>query len=85
MAANASSQWIEERLLPLHRARCADHASARFASGQLLVTMPIAAHPVNLLDELPVYTLDPRAAKRLYGCIGEVALYGRPFRTDPLA
>ena len=47
--------------------------------------MPIAAHPVNLLGELPVYALDLRAIKWLYGCIGEVALYGGPFRTDPLA
>ena len=47
--------------------------------------MLIAAHPVNLLDELPVDALDLRAAKRLCGCIGGVALYGGPFRTDPLA
>ncbi len=47
--------------------------------------MPIAAHPVNLLGGLPAYALDLRAAKRLYGGIGEFALYGGPFTTDPLA
>jgi hypothetical protein len=60
-------------------------ASARFASDQLAVMVPIAAHFANLLGELSVYALDLRAAKRRYGDIGEVARYGGPFKTDPLA
>jgi hypothetical protein len=47
--------------------------------------MPIAAHLGNLYGELPVYALDLREAKRLYGCIGEVTLYGGHFRTNPSA
>ena len=45
--------------------------------------MPIAAHSVNLLGEPPVFAPDLRSAKRLCGCIVEVALDGGPRLAAP--
>ena len=50
----------------------------RFANRRLAVTTLIEAPAVNLPSELPVLDFDLRSAKRVYGCIGEVAVYGGP-------